>query len=61
MSILTLMRHPDYGILIKGNLRMVVMNMYVGNSFRMASSVKRKQKIHPFVSFIKTKCSAEII
>jgi hypothetical protein len=55
------MRHPDYGILIKRRLRMGVTNMSVGNSFRMASSVKRKQRTHHFVSFIKTSFSAESI
>jgi hypothetical protein len=55
------MKHPGFGIPIKRNLRMVVMNMYVVNSFRMVNSVKRRQRIHPFVLFIKIKCSAESI
>jgi hypothetical protein len=55
------MKHPDYGILIKRNLRMVVMNMSAENSFRMVSSVKRRQRIHPFVLFIKRTFSAESI
>jgi hypothetical protein len=59
--ILTLMKHPGFGIPIKRNLRMVAMNMSVVKSFRMVNSVKRRQRIHPFVLFIKIKCSAESI